>query len=174
MKNKYYINQILIALLALSGCNSKIDESNSVNLENKNVSKIASSSPNESGMNLDPIDKSNVTQSSKIFIATWSGPTFPAVDLANRGRFKIENGCVVVYVGRNPKSATVIFPKKTRLSDSDKVEAGLTLPNGQNLKFGVEYSFSGDAAESIPANALATPIPKQCPQAVFAIGDIMP
>jgi hypothetical protein len=174
MKNKYRTNQSLVIFLMLLGCDSQDvapEASNSVNVTAANPG----STPNDkSSLESSTLGNGKDTQNSESFIATWSGPSFPAVDLANSGRFKNENGCVVVYTDRSTKPATVIFPNKTRLSTSQSAKPALQLPNGQNLEFDVKYTFSGNSSDQIPVDALNAPIPKQCPQTVFAIGDITP
>ena len=174
MKNKHYIIQMVIIAIALVGCDSSDNQSDASKAGNLASSNFKSTSSGEQILESEPLVKNADPQNLAPFIATWSGSTFPAVDIANRGRFKIENGCVVVYHERDPKPATAIFPEKTRLSGSNKTELGLALPNGQNLKLNVQYVFSGDAAEQFDPNALAAPIPSQCPKTVFSIGDITP
>jgi hypothetical protein len=174
MKNKYYINQSLVIFLTLLGCDSRDSVSEASNSVNVTAANPGSTPNDKPPLESSALAGSKNSQNSEPFIATWSGPTFPAVDLANSGRFKNENGCVVVYTDRSTKPATVIFPNKTRLSKSQSDKPALQLPNGQNLEFDVKYTFSGNSSDQIPVDALNAPIPKQCPQTVFAIGDITP
>jgi hypothetical protein len=174
MKNKYHINQSLVIFLILLGCESTGGAPEAPDSVNVTAANPGSTPNDESSLESSTLADSKDTQNSETFIATWPGPSFPAVDLANSGRFKNENGCVVVYTDRSAKSATVIFPSKTRLSKSQSGKPALQLPNGQNLEFDVKYIFSGNSSDQIPGDALDAPIPKQCPQTVFAIGDITP